>query len=94
MITSTIAMQNAILAQNIAAARIMHSSDRMLSCVGYNNSQPLRPAFGLADYSEMQMKADETKISVMQKLAEAIQKKLGKDVKRSVPNYGGLDCIA
>ena len=91
MMTLNLAMQNAILAQNMAASRMMGASNAMLSTVGYGNSQPLRPSFGNADSLELQNKADETKVSVLQRMMESLEKGIAKSIKRSTPNYGGLD---
>lgn len=89
MMTLSLAMQNAILGQNMAQSRMMGASNAMLSTVGY--SQPLRPSFGQADTFELQNKADETRISVYQKMMDSIEKALGKSIARSTPKYGGID---
>ncbi len=94
MLSSYLAMQNAILARNIAVSRMMQSSDSMMSQVSFGNSQPLKPSFSqalAADRAELQMKSDETKISVLQKIIDAINEKLGKDIKRSTPKYAGVN---
>ena len=91
MITSYGAMQNAILARNIATSQMVQNSSQMLSAVSFGNSQPLRPSFAQADCFELQNKANETKISVLNKLIEALEKKLAGDIKRSTPKYGGVD---
>ncbi len=94
MITQYMAMQNAILAQNMTAARMMQSSNAMLSTVGFGNSQPLRPSFAQADTFELQQKSDETKYMVLQRMIDAIEKSIGKSIARSTPKYGGLDVKA
>lgn len=94
MLTSYLAMQNAILAQNIATSRMMQTSGNMISPASFGNSQPLRPSFAQANNSELQTKADETKVSFLQKIIDAIQKKLGKDIKNSTPKYAGVNYIA
>ena len=94
MITQCIAMQNAILAQNMTAARMMQSSNDMLSTVAFGNSQPLRPSFAQADVFELQQKSDETKYTALQHLMLALEKSIGKSISRSTPKYGGLDIKA
>ncbi len=92
MLTTYLAMQNAVLANNMAVSGMMSSSNRMLNTVTANNSQPLRPSFAAASFhDELNVKAGETKVTVAQKLAESLQKALGKDIKQSTPKYGGLD---
>ena len=94
MLLSYLAMQNAILARNMAVSGMMRASDSMMSQVSFGNSQPLKPSFAqalAADKAELQIKADETKISVLQKIIDAINKKLGKDIERSTPKYAGVD---
>ena len=92
MISTYAAMQNAILAQNVATSRMVANSSRMMS---FGASQPLSPNFGAnADSLEIQNKKDETKVTVFQKLAEALEKALGKKIKDSTPKYGGLDVKA
>ena len=87
MLSSYLTMQNAMMAQNNAQARMISASDRMMSSVNFGASQPLQtqgtiPSFSAAqaDSFELQNKADETK--------------LGKDIKRSTPKYGGVDVQA
>lgn len=94
MLTSYLAMQNAVLAQNMATSRMMQTSGSMLSSVSFGNSQPLRPSFAQANDAELQTKADETKVSFFQKIIDAIQKKLGKDIKNSTPKYAGVNYVA
>ena len=75
MLSSYLAMQNAILARNMAVSGMMRASDSMMSQVSFGNSQPLKPSFAQAlaeDKAELQIKADETKISVLQKIIDAI----------------------
>lgn len=91
MITSYLAMQNAILARNMAASRMMQNTNVMASPVSFGNSQPLRPSFMQSTSDELQMKSDETKVSVLQRIIDAINKKLGKDVEKSTPKYAGVD---
>lgn len=94
MISSYLTMQNAILARNIASSQMVQSSSNMLSAVSFGNSQPLRPSFAQADNFEMQNKANATKITVLDKLIAALEQKLGKDIQRSTPKYGGVDYLA
>lgn len=91
MITSYGAMQNAILARNIATSQMVQNSSHMLSAISFGNSQPLRPSFAQADRLELQNKANETKVSVLNAMIEAIEKGLAAKIKRSTPKYGGLD---
>ena len=94
MLTSYLAMQNAILAQNMATSRMMQNADKMMASVSFGNSLPLRPSFAKANDAELQTKADETKVSILQKIIEAIQKKLGKDIEKSTPKYSGVNYVA
>ena len=95
MLTSYLAMQNAILAQNMATSRMMQNADNMMASVSFGNSLPLRPSFAQANEAELQIKTDETKVSVLQKIIdEAIQKKLGKDIEKSTPKYAGINYVA
>ncbi len=92
MLTSYLAMQNAVLANNMAVSGINQASAGMLSTVSFGSSQPLRPSFTAQSYNnELQMKANETKVSVLKKLIDSIKAKLGKDIERSTPKYAGLD---
>ncbi len=91
MLTTYIAMQNAILAQNVITSRMVKNSSNMLSAASFGNSQPLRPSFAQADKIEMQNKADETKLTVLQKIQKALEKALGKNIKKSTPKYSGVD---
>ena len=86
MLSSYLAIQNAILARNTAVRQMMN-----LSNISFGNSLPLRPAFGQYDQTELQNKANETKVSVLNKFIDAINKKLSKDIDRSVPKYCGID---
>lgn len=94
MLTSYLAMQNAILAQNVATSRMMQNADNMMASVSFGNSLPLRPSFAQANEAELQTKADETKVSILQKIIDAIQKKLGKDIEKSTPKYAGVNYVA
>ena len=89
MIAPLLAMQyNSISTINSSQAAMMSG----VSAMSLGASQPLRPSFGLnADVFELQNKANETKISVAQRMHEAIQKALAKNIARSTPNYGGVD---
>ncbi len=92
MILSYLTMQNAIMAQNTAQAQMISASDRMLSStVTFGNSQPLKPSFAQADKLELQNKTNETKISVLQKIINAIREKLTKEIKDSTPKYAGVN---
>lgn len=91
MISSYIAMTNAIMAQNAATASLMQSSDQMLSSIAFGNSLPLKPSFSSSDKLELQNKANETKISILQKIIEAIKAKLNKDIEKSTPKYSGVN---
>lgn len=94
MLTSYLAMQNAILAQNMATSRMMQNADNMMASVSFGNSLPLRPSFAQANEAELQTKADETKVSILQKIIDSIQKKLGKDIEKSTPKYSGVNYVA
>ncbi len=94
MLTSYLAMQNAILAQNMATSRMMQNADNMMASVSFGNSLPLRPSFAQANEAELQTKADETKVSILQKIIDSIQKKLGKDIEKSTPRYSGVNYVA
>ena len=92
MISTYMAIQNAMMSQNMATSRMMCAADGMLSTVAFGNSQPLRPSFGLsADTFELQNKADETRVSVLQRLINSMEKGLAKSINRSTPKYGGVD---
>lgn len=92
MISTYMAMQNAVLANNMAVQGMMGASDRMSASIASANSQPLRPSFSSSFANdELCIKANETKVTVAQKLFEALQKSLGKDIKKSTPKYAGLD---
>lgn len=94
MISSYLTMQNAILARNIASSQMVQSSSNMLSAVSFGNSQPLRPSFAQANNFEMRNKANATKMTVLDKLISAINKKSGKDIQRSTPKYNGVNYLA
>ena len=92
MISTYLAMQNAIMQQNMVQSRMIGTADGMLSTTAFGNSQPLRPSFGLnSDVFELQNKADETRISVLQKLINSMEKSLAASINRSTPKYGGVD---
>ncbi len=91
MISSYLAMQNAILARNVATSQMVQNSAHMMSSISFGNSQPLKPSFAQADKFELQNKANETKVSVLAKFIEAMEKALGKNIERSTPKYGGVD---
>ncbi len=99
MLSSYLTLQSTIAAQNAAQARMMGAADSMYSAISFGASQPLGGpdtsnvsfAAAQADSFELQTKSDETKVSVFKKLADALEARLGKDIKRSTPNYGGLD---
>ncbi len=91
MISSYLTMQNAILARNMATSQMVSASNNMLSSLAFGNSLPLRPSFAQADSLELQTKANETKVSFLNKLIDSIQKKLGKDIKNSTPKFAGID---
>jgi len=92
-----------MMSQNMATAQMMSASDNMRSAVSFGASQPISGAPDALNVSfaavqgdrfELQNKANETKVSVLQKLIDAIQAKLGKDIGRSTPKYGGVDIKA
>ena len=97
MLTSYLAMQSAIINRNIATMNLVKASDEMLnSAVSFGNSQPLKPSFSaeLANHDlkqELSIKANETKLTVSQKLIQALEKALARDIEKSTPNYAGLD---
>ena len=91
MISSYLAMQNAILARNVATSQVVRNSANMMSSLSFGNSQPLKPSFAQADRFELQNKTNETKVSFLAKYIEAIEKALGKNIERSTPKYGGVD---
>ncbi len=91
MISTYLAMQNAILARNMAVSRMMQNSGLMLSGLSFGNSQPLQPSFAGADIFELQNKADETKITVYKKLEEELSKALKWHINNSTPKFGGVD---
>ncbi len=98
MLSSYLTMQNAIMRQNMITSEMMANSDKMLSFAG-SACQPLKGSdvsFSAvqAGSPELQNKADETKISVLKRIADAIEAKLGKDINRSTPKYGGLNIKA
>ena len=85
-------MQNALLANNIAASNLVNTSERMLNSVSFGNSQPLRPTFSSGfNEDDLLIKANETKLSVSAKLFNSLRKKLSADIKNSTPKYAGLD---
>lgn len=90
MISTYFAMQNAMIGQNTAASEMMNAADAMLSYA----CQPIKPSFTGADTFELQTKANETKMTVLQKTMEALEKSLGAKIARSTPKYGGLDIKA
>ena len=47
-------------------------------------------AFAQADSFELQNKVNETKVTVWNKILEAMEKKMSKDVDRSTPKYAGV----
>lgn len=92
MLSSFLSMQSAMLQQNIAQANLMTGANAMLNSVSFGASQPLKPQNVLtADKFEMSNKAEETKIAVSKRLAEAHEKALAANIKRSTPHFGGLD---
>lgn len=93
LISSCLAMQNAIMANEVATIGMMNASDRLMnSALSAGNSQPLRPAFSSSRLNdELIIKANETKVTVLKKLIEALNKKTAKDIKNSVPKFSGLD---
>ncbi len=94
MITSYYGMQSALIQNNIAQAQMMHNTDAMMSAVSFGNSQPLRPSFSQGDVFELQNKQNETKVSVMQRLYDAYQKAIAKNIDRSTPKFGGINYTA
>ena len=89
MIAPLLSMQyNSISTINSAQAAMMNNA----SAISFGASQPLRPSFGLnADVLELQNKANETKVSVAQRLLQAIEEAMAKNIARSTPKYGGID---
>lgn len=89
MIAPLTSMQyNAIQTINMAQAGMVNNA----AAINFGMSQPLKPAFAQsADVFELQNKANETKMSVAQRLLQAIEEALGKNIARSTPKYGGLD---
>ena len=90
MLSSLMFLQNTIQTRNNAALEMMANADRMYSGISFGNSQPLRPSFA-GDSFELSNLLNETKISVANKRAEALEKYLAKKLQKSAPNYGGLD---
>lgn len=92
MLSSFLSMQSAMLQQNFAQANLMSGVDAMNGAVSFGVSQPLKPQNILAaDRFEMSNKAEETKIAVSKRLADAHEKALAANIKRSTPHFGGLD---
>ncbi len=95
MISTYLAMQNAISAQNVAQSSLIGSTTAMFSTTAFGNSQPLRPQFGSgADVFELQNKGLETRVSALQSLINSIEKSIAKSIGRSTPKYAGVNCIA
>ncbi len=99
MLSSYLTMQNAIMQQNMITSRMMGNMDYMrsnMACQPLGGPDTPNVSFSSAvlDGFELQNKADETKISVLKRIADAMQAKLGKDISRSTPKYGGLDIKA
>ena len=91
MISNYLAIQNAILAQNVATSQMMANSNKMLSSIAFGNSQPLMPLFRGENSLELQNKTEETRISVLQKLIDSLNKALKRNVDKSTPKFAGLD---
>ena len=91
MISSYMAIQNAVLARNVATSQMVQNSANAMSALSFGNSQPLRPSFAQADRFELQNKANETKVSYLSKFIEAMEKALGKNIERSTPKFGGIN---
>ncbi len=91
MISTYLAIQNAILARNMATTRLMQNSNQMLANISFGNSQPLMPSFAGSDVLELQNKAAETQITVYDKLIDSLNKALKKNIDRSTPKFGGVD---
>ncbi len=91
MISSYLAIQNAVLARNVATSQMVQNSANMMSSLSFGNSQPLRPSFAQADRFELQNKANETKVSYLTNFMEAMEKALAKNIARSTPKFGGVD---
>lgn len=89
MIAPLLAMQYSSISNiNSAQAAMMNNA----SAISFGASQPLRPSFAAqADVFELQNKANETKVSVAQKLLQAIEEAMAKNIARSTPKYGGID---
>ena len=91
MLTSYLAMQNAVLMNNMANIGMMEASDKMMDSVSFGNSQPLKPAFSALSADELAIKANETKSAVSLKFMDALRKSLAKGINRSTPNYAGIN---
>jgi len=91
MLTSYSALQNAVLARNIATGQMIQASNNLMSSISFGNSQPLKPSFAQADIFELQNKSNETKVGILNKLIEAYEKALGNKINRSTPKFGGVD---
>lgn len=73
---------------------MFEASDRMLNAatnVNFGNSQPLKPSFSSLAADELIIKANETRVTVFNKLINALTKKTGEDIKKSAPKYAGLN---
>ncbi len=92
MISTYFSAQNSLAQMNFLQSSMVQNADRNINMISFGASQPLSPAFMQnSDTFELQTKSDETKISVLKKLQEALEKKLAKDITKSTPKYKGLD---
>jgi len=93
MLSSLLTMQRAMSELNNAQLSMVRNSDNMLkTAASFGNSQPLSPmAIAQADSFELQNKSNETKVTALQYMMDALEKSMGANIKRSTPHYGGLD---
>lgn len=91
MISSYLTMQNAILSRNMCVSRMMQTSNMLMSSISFGNCRSDIPSFSQANYDELKLKSDETRVSVLKKLIDSINKRLGNEIKKSTPKYSGVD---
>ncbi len=89
MLSSYLLMQNSLFALNNIQSNMFQNADMMGKSIGFGNSLPLKPI--QEDSFELQNKANETKISVLNNLISALEKKQSNDIAKSTPKYAGLN---
>jgi len=89
MITTFIAMQNAISERNNAMMQMYANTNQSINALSFGRNAQIMHAYS-EDIFEMQNKVNETKVSILNRWLDSLNEQIKKSIDRSIPQYAGL----